>query len=262
LSNNSSDKQKPESDRLSSGADKFNNLSDKLNPWAKILAAIVLVVAIVLSAPHGPITIVGVVVLVVLLGFIAEASIKRILLHSLIVIPIAGMISLFYPLRFTADWQGASIVAAYAANWQPMLQLIITPWLCVLVMMLLVHTTTRAQLLVGLERLHLPRILVMMLSFMYRYVDVMQSQFRSVHRSLVTRAPALSKRKQVLLYGNLAGSMLIRAYDRGERIHAAMLSRGFTGTLPSAHASRVQSSDILLLTGTVLFSAALIMMQL
>lgn len=233
-----------------------------LAPQAKLLSAVLLVVGIVLSAPHSIFSAVCVIALVLLLAFIAQARVKRILTQSLIVVPIAGMISLFYPLRFVAEWSVSGFVNAYATNWQPMLQLIITPWLCVLVMMLLVHTTTRTDLLYALERLRLPRILVMMLSFMYRYVDVMRTQLRAAHRSLVSRAPGLSKRRQVLLYGNLAGSMLIRAYDRGERIHAAMLSRGFNGTLPLATAPRLQSADMLLIAGTVLFAVALVLIGL
>jgi len=239
-----------------------NNAADQLAPHAKILAAVIAVLGIVLSAPHIPLAVASVIAIVLLLGFIAQASIRRMLLQSLLVIPIAGAISLFYPLRFVADWQLTSLAAAYAANWQPMLQLIITPWLCVLVMMLLVHSSTRSDLLFGLERLRLPRVLVLMLSFMYRYVDVMRAQLRAAHRSLVSRAPALSKRRQVLLYGNLAGSMIIRAYDRGERIHAAMLSRGFTGTLPSLQEQRITTRDVLLLGATTLFAAALILMNL
>ena len=236
--------------------------TDQLAPEIKIVAAVVLVLGIVLSAPHTPFTVVSIVLVVLLLGFIAEAGIRRILLRSLVVIPIAGMISLFYPLRFVAEWQWASITAAYVANWQPMLQLILTPWLCVMVMMLLALATTHAQMLFGLERLRLPRMLVMMLSFMYRYVDVMKGQLQAAFRALVSRAPALSRHRRVLLYGNLAGSMLIRAYDRGERIHAAMLSRGYTGVLPVAESPQIEAKDILLLACAVLFAAALIMMQL
>lgn len=29
-----------------------------------------------------------------------------------------------------------------------------------------------------------------------------------------------------------AGTMFIRSYERGERVHAAMLSRGYTGEMP------------------------------
>ncbi|MDR2035793.1 MAG: energy-coupling factor transporter transmembrane protein EcfT [Coriobacteriales bacterium] len=236
--------------------------ADNLTPSAKIVAAVVAVLGIVLSAPHNLFSVAGSIALIVLLSLIAQADITKMLLRSLIVIPIAGMISLFYPLRFVGEWSAAGIADAYAANWQPMLQLIITPWLGILVMMLLVHTTSRQHLLFGLERLHLPRILVMMLRFMYRYVDVMRDQLKAAHRALVSRAPSLSRRKRVLLYGNLAGSMLIRAYDRGQRIYAAMLSRGFTGTLPLAEIPRLQASDFLLIAGTVLFSAALILMHL
>jgi len=235
---------------------------DKLAPHAKIVAAVILVLGIVLSAPHTLIAALGLVLIILFLAYIARANIGRILLFSLIVIPIAGAISLFYPLRFAVDWQWESLLEAYAAHWPAMLQLIVTPWLCVLVMMLLVHTTTRSELLFGLERLHLPKVLVLMLSFMYRYVDVMRSQLHSAHRALVSRAPTLSRRRRVLLYGNLAGSMIIRAYDRGERINAAMLSRGFTGTLPLAEPRQLCISDALLLATASLLAVSLILMHL
>lgn len=234
----------------------------RLTPQAKLAAAVILVLGIVLGAPHSVFTALSVVALVLLAAFITEAKIVRILIRSLVVIPLAGMISLFYPLRFAGEWTAPGLADAYAANWQPMLQLIVTPWLCVLVMMLLIHLTPRVDLLYALERLRLPRILVMMLSFMYRYVDVMRAQLHAAHRALESRAPLLSRRRQVLLYGNLAGSMLIRAYDRGERIHAAMLSRGYNGILPQAELFRLQGKDALLITCASLFAIALVLLSL
>jgi cobalt/nickel transport system permease protein len=142
-----------------------------------------------------------------------------------------------------------------------MVTLIVTPWLSVLVMMLLVMTTPQADLLYALQRLHLPKVFILLLSFLYRYVDVMRSQLRAAHRSLISRAPSLGPYRRVALYGNLAGSMLIRAYDRGERIHAAMLSRGFDGTLPRLSSQRIKASDVALIAITVLFSAALILVS-
>ena len=230
-----------------------------LNPAAKILAMVILIVGIVITAPHSLLVGLSLVAVVLLLGFIAEASLTRMLLQSLVVVPIAGMISLFFPLRFVTDWHWAGLVTAYAGHWQEMLQLIATPWLSVLSMMLLVQTTARAQLLLGLERLRLPRILVLMLSFMYRYVDVMRNQLNCARRALESRAPALTRRKQLLLYGNLAGSMLIRAYDRGERIYAAMLSRGYTGTLPCYETAPVRFGDVALVAGSALFVVAMIL---
>jgi cobalt/nickel transport system permease protein len=50
------------------------------------------------------------------------------------------------------------------------------------------------------------------------------------------------------LYGNLAGNLFIRAYDRGARIQAAMMSRGFDGRLPTAEVLRFGVADAALMT--------------
>jgi cobalt/nickel transport system permease protein len=38
--------------------------------------------------------------------------------------------------------------------------------------------------------------------------------------------------RQARVYGHSAGALFIRSYERGERVHLAMLSRGYTGTMP------------------------------
>ena len=38
-----------------------------------------------------------------------------------------------------------------------------------------------------------------------------------------------------------AGALFIRAYERGERIHLAMLSRGYQGTMPTMVNTQVNS---------------------
>ncbi|MDR1422547.1 MAG: energy-coupling factor transporter transmembrane protein EcfT [Coriobacteriales bacterium] len=233
-------------------------MENSLSPQGKLLAALIAVLGIVLAAPHTPFTAGAVFALVILLAIIVQVPVFKLLLRSLVVVPVAGMISLFYPLRFVASWHAVGIAEAYVNHWQGMVALILTPWLCVLVMMLLVMSTEQADLIYALGRLRLPRALLLLLSFMYRYVDVMRAQLQAAHRSLLSRAPALGPYRRVLLYGNLAGSMLIRAYDRGERIHAAMLSRGYTGVLPRLHEQRIHVADIALIAVSMLFSIALI----
>ncbi|MCL1879506.1 MAG: energy-coupling factor transporter transmembrane protein EcfT [Actinomycetia bacterium] len=228
-----------------------------VSPQGRLLAAVVLVFGIVLGAPHQLLIVAALVALVLLVAYIVQVSIRRILLRSLVVLPISGMISLFWPLRLVQQWNLDGLASAYAQGWSQMLTLIITPWLCVLVMMLLIATCHQADLLYAVKRLHLPHVLVLLLSFMYRYADTLRAQLRASHRALAARAPKMGTRRQVLLYGNLAGSMLVRAYDRGERIHAAMLARGFNGILTHKREERIGTPDIALILGAALLSVAL-----
>ena len=40
-----------------------------------------------------------------------------------------------------------------------------------------------------------------------------------------------------------AAALFIRSYERGERVHLAMLSRGFTGELPHTESKKVEVSS-------------------
>jgi cobalt/nickel transport system permease protein len=230
-----------------------------LAPQAKLVAAVIMVVGIVLGAPRTPFEVLAIASLVVLLGVVAQASLGRMLPRSLIVLPVAGSMALLLPLRFVSQWDVAGVVQAYATGWPQAAVLLITPWLCTLVMMFLVEICPQKDMLYAFERLRVPHIFVLLLTFMYRYVDVMRAQLTAARRSLVSRAPTLTPRRQVLLYGNLAGAMVIRAYGRGERVYAAMLSRGFTGVLPRPHTLRMTAPDAALIVGALLLAAALIL---
>ncbi|WP_031068734.1 cobalt ECF transporter T component CbiQ [Streptomyces sp. NRRL S-118] len=97
---------------------------------------------------------------------------------------------------------------------------------------LLAATTELRALLLGLQRLKLPPLLVQIASFMIRYGDVITDEMR---RMSVARRSRGFEAKGVRHWGVLAksaGALFIRSYERGERVHLAMVSRGYTGTMP------------------------------
>jgi cobalt/nickel transport system permease protein len=228
-------------------------------PQTLLLTALMLVLAIVIGAPQNPFSVGTVVVLILALSLGLGLSLRRVLLRSLFVIPVAGFFALAMPLRYVGQWELSAFGSAYASHWPELVNLILTPWLCLLVMLSLAELCSQGDLLCALERLHLPRALTLLLNFMYRYVGLLRHQLLSMHRALVARAPGLTRRKQVLLYGNIGGNMLIRAYDRGERIHAAMSARGFTGILPRPQCRRFGKNDVMLLCLFAVFSTALVL---
>ncbi|MEU8526750.1 MULTISPECIES: cobalt ECF transporter T component CbiQ [Streptomyces] len=97
---------------------------------------------------------------------------------------------------------------------------------------LLASTTELRELLLGLQRLKLPPLLVQIASFMIRYGDVITDEMR---RMSIARRSRGFEAKGVRHWGVLAksaGALFIRSYERGERVHLAMVSRGYTGTMP------------------------------
>ncbi|MEU6527940.1 cobalt ECF transporter T component CbiQ [Streptomyces sp. NPDC046928] len=108
---------------------------------------------------------------------------------------------------------------------------------------LLASTTELRELLLGLQRLKLPPLLVQIASFMVRYGDVIADEMR---RMRIARESRGFEAKGVRHWGVLAksaGALFIRSYERGERVHLAMVSRGYAGTMPvidEVTASRAQ----------------------
>lgn len=97
---------------------------------------------------------------------------------------------------------------------------------------LLASTTELRALLLGLQRLRMPPLLVQIASFMIRYGDVITDEMR---RMRIARQSRGFEARGVRHWGVLAksaGALFIRSYERGERVHLAMISRGYAGTMP------------------------------
>lgn len=93
-------------------------------------------------------------------------------------------------------------------------------------------TTAVPQLLHGLERLHLPRRFVAVAGFMVRYLDLTAGEAQRMAVARRSRGHDPRWLGQAQAVAATAGTLFIRSYERGERVHLAMRSRGYDGTLP------------------------------
>jgi cobalt/nickel transport system permease protein len=104
-------------------------------------------------------------------------------------------------------------------------------------------TTTVAQLVAGMSRLRLPRILVAIVAFMLRSIDELVGQIGRMRRSMVARAHDPRWLWQARPIAASAGALFVRAYERGERTHHAMLARGYDGTMPELDDRRAAAGE-------------------
>lgn len=108
-------------------------------------------------------------------------------------------------------------------------------WLSVQVALLLAFTTPFHELVDGLRGLRVPRILVAIIGFMYRYLAVLSDEAGRMLRARASRSAQGEGRAggslgwRARTTGSLVGSLFLRAYERSERIYAAMQARGFEG---------------------------------
>lgn len=102
----------------------------------------------------------------------------------------------------------------------------------VLASLTLAATTEPQELLAGLERLRLPNLLVQIMGFMVRYLDVITSEMHRMKIARESRGFTARNPRHWPVLARSAGALFIRSYERGERVHLAMLSRGYTGRMP------------------------------
>jgi cobalt/nickel transport system permease protein len=89
-------------------------------------------------------------------------------------------------------------------------------------------TTPFPDVLRALQQCRAPRLLVLFLAFLYRYGAVMGKEVTRVERGWTARYFGRRWGQQWHRLGHVLAAMLIRSYERAERVYAAMLARGFS----------------------------------
>ena len=119
---------------------------------------------------------------------------------------------------------------------------------------LLTLTTSVPALLHGMKELRIPPLLVATLASMYRYIGVLIAEFEAMRRAALSRNLMNNSRSIRLVVGNTIGALFIRTYERGNRIHQAMLSRGYEGIPPMEKIAPGGKQDIVALTLTIVLA--------
>ncbi len=113
------------------------------------------------------------------------------------------------------------------------ISIVVKGTLGVLAAVILSTTTTAREILRGLKRLKLPAVMVQIASFMLRYVNVISDEMERMKVARESRGFIATGIKHWKVIATSAAALFIRSYERGERVHLAMLSRGFDGNLPT-----------------------------
>ncbi len=102
----------------------------------------------------------------------------------------------------------------------------------VLASIVLASTTEIRDILHGLERLKMPHQLVLIASFTIRYMDVVSDELSRMRIARESRGFTARGVRSWPVLARTLGALFMRSYERGERVHLAMRSRGFSGRMP------------------------------
>lgn len=93
-------------------------------------------------------------------------------------------------------------------------------------------TTPAAELPAALRRLRVPAVMTSVLVLMIRYVDLLAAEAGRMRTARISRGDSPRALHQAGALATGVGALFLRSYERGERVHLAMLSRGFDGHTP------------------------------
>jgi len=214
----------------------------RLAPEVKLAAAFITVLAIAITPREA---IWAFAADAVALGGVASISRVRIrfVLARLTVIAPFVLFALLIP--FVASGEQISVLGVSVSKvglWG-MWNVLAKAGLGATVSILLAATTEVPDLLRGLGRLRIPAVLTTIAALMIRYVEVIAGEVGRMRIAMTARGYDPRWLWQMRPIAASAGTLFIRSYERGERVHAAMLSRGFRGTMPDLDIRRAEPSD-------------------
>ncbi len=145
---------------------------------------------------------------------IARIPFKFILRRIAVIMPFLIFIIIFIPLFQDHDWAVAGVTFARAL-------------LSIMALVLFISTTRFPRLLHDLEDIGVPKMIVEILAFIYRYFFVLVGELERMELAVKARAPGRKHRVLYRGFSHMLGMLIIHSYERSERVFQAMQLRGY-----------------------------------
>lgn len=216
------------------------------DPRAKLVATLLFIVTVVSFDRYSVAALLPLALFPTVLAAQGELP-ARSLLHALwLASPFALMVGAFNPLLDRTPLLALAGVAV-SGGWVSFASILLRFGLTAAAAIVLVAGTGMPALCAALSRLGLPREFTVQLLFLHRYLFVLAGEAQRMSTARQLRGGGA--RMGLAVYASLLGHLLLRAFVRAQRIHGAMLARGFDGELHFADRWRWRFADTLFIAG-------------
>ncbi|MDC1071504.1 cobalt ECF transporter T component CbiQ [Acidimicrobiia bacterium] len=226
-----------------------------LSPQLKILSTLLIVISIAFSKIINPFQILSHALIVFLMIRYSRIPLKTYLKRLTIDIPFI-LFALFLPFLSSGNNDVVMTILSfdvYRTGLLEMLAILFKATSGVSLGIVLTATTTNIEIIYGLQKLKLPSIIIAIMSFSIRYIDVFIDEFKRVKISMQSRGYIEKGIKNLIPIAYASGAMLIRGYERGERVYLSMVSRGFNGVIELQERQYMKSNYLLCLAISSVF---------
>ena len=226
----------------------IDSILSRLNSRTKTVSFFVFIFFIIFTSPDSTLSFTLYALLLIVLVVLSQIPILYIFKRCLVVIPFILMTSVFLPF-----WRQGETISLFhignfqvnvaATGWAMFQGVVIKGILSVTCLTLLTTSTPFPQLLAALENFKVPKVITMILSFMYRYIFLIEDEAMKMWRAMKSRRAGSSRRLHFRAIANMIGILFIRSFERGEAVYLAMCSRGFNGTVKRSMDDELKGID-------------------
>ena len=226
------------------------SLVHSVHPLIKLSITILYVVLIISFNRYEIINLVPFVIYPILIINISETPTLPILKIVIIALPIIigiGIFNLFFNNRLIY-FCGILVPSGFIVFISILFKSILT----ITATVLLIATTGINKLCLAMRMVRIPKIFVLQVQLTYRYISILIMETRTMVNAYFLRSPG-EKGIHIKLWGPFLGQLLLRTYDRAQRIYDAMNLRGFSGEYKTGISQRFVCLDYIYLICFSLF---------
>ena len=254
--------------RLQAHLDHFRRLDDlaransfihRLHPAIKIITTLIFLIALASYAKYEVTGLLPLILYPVALITLGRLPLDYFAERLMFLVPFVALVAIANPFLDRVpmlQWGDLTITG----GWISFVSIVLRFLLAVTAVLALVATTGIHDVCSVLMRVGVPRILVLQLLLLYRYLSLLLEEAYRIEQAYLLRSGGSRRGIAPKVWGSLAGSLLIRTFTRAQKIYDAMLCRGFVGELRLLRPAQLTVGSLAYLAGwtTFIVSARLI----
>jgi cobalt/nickel transport system permease protein len=202
-----------------------NTCIHRLHPMVKLLVSVIFIVTVVSFNRYALGQLVPYIFYPMLMTALSETPYKMLVKRFFIALPFclfAGISNVIFDNTSAFTIIGITVSSGFIS----LVTILFKTYLCVMAVLILVSVTPFYELTTALWRLRIPGIFITMFEMTYRYIGVLVHEAYSMSIAYSLRS---CNRKGIEMrdMGSFAGLLLIRSFDRADRVYNAMKCRGY-----------------------------------
>lgn len=218
-----------------------DTIINRLDPRAKVLVTMAFIVAVVSFPKYALTSLIPFFFFPLVMASLADLPLGFLAWKLVVVSPFALFIGIFNPFldrQILVQLGPFTITGGWVSFGSVMVRFVLT----VGAALILIATTSFPGICNGLEQLKVPKLFVIQLMLLYRFIFVLTEEALRIVRARRMRSFG-EKGPSLRLFVQIVGVLFLRTVDRAERIYWAICNRGFDGEIRTLERLRFTGRD-------------------